>query len=69
MTNEEALKVIQSEALRHAQIAAALNTIYRQMTGVDAIQQNSDGKLRRLPDAAANMGLGAVYRTGNGNNR
>ena len=69
MTNEEALKVIQTETLRHAQIAEALNTIYRQITGVDAIQQNPDGKLRRLPETATNLGLGAVYRTGGGNNR
>ena len=69
MTNKEVLQVIQAEALHHAQIAEALNDTYQQVTGEDAVPQNPDGKLRRLPEAAANMGLGAVYRTGNGNNR
>ena len=69
MKKENALKILQQEAIRHATLADALNTIYRNETGEDAIPQNPDGKLRPLPVAAQNLGLGAVYRTGGGNNR
>ena len=63
MTNNEALVVIRSEAIRHAHLADALNTIYHQATGADAVQRNPDGKLRQLPSAAESMGLGSFYRT------
>ena len=39
MTNNEALVVIRSEAIRHAHLADALNTIYHQATGADAVQR------------------------------
>ena len=66
MKDEQALKIIKDEAVRHAALANALNTVYRKVTGEDAITENTGGKLRPLPVAAQNLGLGAVYRTGGG---
>lgn len=72
MTKEEALKIIQAEILTHAAITTALNTIYKEITGVSAAQSEQElierqkqqikQTLRPLPSAAANLGLGSFYQ-------
>ena len=62
MTNKEALNIIKEEALYHANIASAMNEVYRQITGVDVDGQNPEGKIRALPSVCEKLGLGTTYR-------
>ena len=59
----EALAIIKQEAIYHSSVGEALNYLYKRLTGREAVQKPVEGHLRRLPDAAAAMGLGHVYRT------